>query len=178
MNRAPLDFLRSTEARGRGPLVLAALGAAALVATTAWMDALSTERDELAAARAQAAPVRPVARTDPRDPSARASARRIEAAQRVVGDLALPWNGLLAAIEKATLDGVALLGVDPDASARTVRLTGEAKDLETTLRYVDRLAAQAPLAQVHLASFVPRTDENEPKRSAIRFTVAAAWLTR
>lgn len=93
-------------------------------------------------------------------------------ARATAARLTLAWDALFAAIEHATAARpVALLAVQPDPAAREVRLSGEAKNLEEVLGYVEALAGSKALGRVHLTE---HEILDEPERP-VRFVVIASW---
>lgn len=60
------------------------------------------------------------------------------------------WAGVFAAVERAGSSNVELLQFKPDKGNRQVMLGGEARDLESLMKFLDRLSAQPTLANVHL----------------------------
>jgi Tfp pilus assembly protein PilN len=94
-----------------------------------------------------------------------------KSAEAVVRELALPWAGLIQAIEQAGTRDVALLQLQPDAETRSVRLTAEARSREAMFDYLRRLSAAHTLSEVHVISHqVQRDDPQRP----IQFSVQAA----
>lgn len=98
--------------------------------------------------------------------------RRLLQARAVVEPLAVPWDGLFTALESVPTRGVQIQELVPDAQARTLRIGGQAKDLPTALAYMERLAEQPLLGQVHLVSSQPGTGEGSPLLS---FALQATW---
>jgi Tfp pilus assembly protein PilN len=95
-------------------------------------------------------------------------------AKEVVGQLTLPWDGLFQAVESANSDEVALLAIEPDAQKRTVKITGEAKNLAAMVDYLRQLEQQPVLTQVHLQHHqVQEQDAEKP----VHFIVVATWRT-
>ena len=177
MRAMQLTFLAPPAARGRVAAVLLlsfAAGAAALTARQ--HEHLQQQLESL-----QAQHTRLLARVaDPRvpatAPSSRpldaATARRLAQARAVVEPLAVPWEPLFAALESVPTRGVQLQELVPDAAARTLRLAGEAPSLPVVLAYMDRLAAQPLLGQVHLVSSQPLEREGA---AVLGFALLATW---
>ncbi len=94
----------------------------------------------------------------------------MKSAEAVVRQLALPWAAMVHAVEGAASPDVALLQMQPDAQQRQLRLSAEASNEKAMLKYLDRLAAAPPLADVHIASHQVLLEE--PRRP-IQFTVLA-----
>jgi hypothetical protein len=65
-----------------------------------------------------------------------------------------------------------LAAFDPNIKKRQVLLVGEAKNLQTVLRYIEQLEAQAVLQEVYLQKhMVEETDVSKP----VTFGVVAKW---
>ena len=89
-----------------------------------------------------------------------------------VTTLTTPWNALLIAIEQSDVKDVALLSLEPSSKKQQVLLSGEAKNLQVIMDYINRLEAQQMLAQVYLQKHnVDETNADKP----VRFTVVAQW---
>lgn len=101
-----------------------------------------------------------------------ASAGEVAQAVAVLERLALPWEELFAAIERASAGQVALLALQPDAEKGAITLSGEARDHAGMLAYVTRLRQERVFSAVHLASHEVR--EADPQRP-IAFSIAATW---
>jgi Tfp pilus assembly protein PilN len=171
--RLDLDFARSGLRRGhwtRGLLTLGALtaAAAALVVGSA-LDRQRTLAQSLAAVeqrRASEAPP-PVVRAV--TPQQLARERQLRDAAR---GLHTPWADLLAALEGAPADSVALLAVEPSAARRSVRLSAEARDAQAMLAWLQALQRDARLAQVLLVSHQVQT---QTPGTPVRFQIQASW---
>lgn len=96
------------------------------------------------------------------------------AAKRLIDRLDLPWEALFASLELSANDRIALLSIEPDVERREVRLSVEAKDLQSMLDYVRVLEFAPALRNVRLLGHqVNVQDAQRP----IRFTVEAAWVS-
>jgi len=91
----------------------------------------------------------------------------------VIRELRAPWPQLLAVFEGAANPNVALLAVEPAPTQQQVRLTGEAKDVQTLFDYLEALRRE-PLADVVLLSH--QVNEKAPG-SPLRFQAQAVWKT-
>lgn len=103
------------------------------------------------------------------DPQTVASLKR---ANVIIEQLTVPWDGLFDAFEAADSRKLGLLSLTPNARDRSVRLAGESRSMDDLLAYVDRVAAQPALGQVHLLGY------NTAQRdgvSLLSFTLAATW---
>ena len=96
----------------------------------------------------------------------------IQRANLVIEELVVPWERLFDAIEDADLGGLGALALTPNARDRTLRLTGEARDLNELLAYVDRMGAQSLLGEVHLQGYNTVVRDGQP---VLSFTLAAVW---
>jgi len=96
-------------------------------------------------------------------------------AQATVRQLALPWGQLIDALERASMKDVALLNIQPDAQARVLRVTAEARREELMLQYLRRLGASGNFAEVHLLSHQVR--EDDPQRP-IQFSLQARFRSQ
>ena len=163
--RLELDYLVSRRRpRWLGVLVLAVSLALAATIFARWRDA-QLELARLDAAGMVAHERRPAAPI----PEARLAAE-VTNAEAVVRSLTLPWAGLVRAVEQAATRDVALLQLQPDPQARTLRLSAEARHREAMFDYVRRLAAAGDLADVHLVSH--QVNRDDPRRS-VHFSVQA-----
>ena len=96
----------------------------------------------------------------------------MKSAQAAVRQLSLPWAQLIDSLEQASMKDVALLNIQPDAQARVLRVTAEARREELMLQYLRRLGATGNFAEVHLVSHQVR--EDDPQRP-IQFSVQARF---
>ena len=93
-------------------------------------------------------------------------------ANLVIDELVVPWERLFDAIEDADPGGLGALALTPNARDRTLRLTGEARDLNELLAYVDRMGAQSLLGEVHLQGYNTVVRDGH---TVLSFTLAAVW---
>jgi hypothetical protein len=149
--------------------------AAAVGGTAVWSGAYSTlvqtrdaaqARNDLLGQRARSNAPR---RAAPPDAQTLADMQRANA---VIDQLTVPWNALFDAVEAADAQGLGVLSLAPNARDRSLRLTGEAKSLDALLAYVERMAAQPALAQVHLLGYSTVVRDGAP---VVSFSLAAGW---
>jgi hypothetical protein len=93
-------------------------------------------------------------------------------ARETIGRLSTPWNALFQTLEKARIDTVAIVSVEPDPAARTITIRGEAKDYLAALSFVANLREQPALQRVHLVRH--ETASSDPRRP-LQFSVSASW---
>jgi len=117
-----------------------------------------------------------LARLDPRSfkPARNASAEELAAARETVQRLSTPWEKLLGALESAASDQVALVSIEPDPKAGTVKISGDSKDYLAVLTYVLNLSRAEALSGVQLAR---HEQKNDPQKT-VGFSVSASWGKR
>ena len=92
--------------------------------------------------------------------------------QTIVTALVMPWNKLLQAIELADNKDIALLNLVPNTKNQQVILSGEGKDLQTVLSYVNQLQAQPMLEKVYLQK---HTIDSSNVSKPVKFTIFTQW---
>jgi hypothetical protein len=98
--------------------------------------------------------------------------RDMRRAQLAATALKQPWIDLFTSVEAANLPNVALLSIESDSDKRQLKISAEAKDMESMLDYVRTLSAQPKLASTFLLSHqVQQQDPLHP----VRFVLAARW---
>jgi Tfp pilus assembly protein PilN len=102
-------------------------------------------------------------------------ALEIKQASDVVFELARPWGELFATAELARTPDVALLSIESDNEKQRVRISGEARTLESVLEYLRSLSARPALAEVYLQSH--ELQKQDPQRP-VRFVLGAEWALR
>lgn len=98
---------------------------------------------------------------------------QIRAVNAAAAQLNLPWRDIFDAVEAATPETIALIGLEPDAPKRLIHGIAEAKDSDTMLAYVETLKKQWLLENVVLSKH--ETNEQDPNKP-IRFYFDAHWL--
>jgi Tfp pilus assembly protein PilN len=149
-------------------LLVGGLAAAGLVAVD-YLDARDElERAELRLVRLK----RPEATPRPREggaPSARGDAQTVD---RAAARLRLPWDAMLREIETRTNPAVALLGIEAQGQARTVRISGEAKTMADVVAYVSHLRESPWIKAAYLSGHEER---QAGAVRVIRFSLDAQW---
>lgn len=175
MRELRIDFENGSTAPRRLaiPLLIASLALIVVVAvayrdTSAQVEYWNDEVTRLRSGGTQAAQA-----ASPRA-SDKVTEAELKRAHEIVNQLTLPWDQLFLAVEAATPSNVALLGVEPNAQKRSVRLTGEGKDIHAVLAYVRQLEEQPVLRDVYLLDH--GTPDADPQRPA-RFVIEAIWRT-
>ena len=94
-----------------------------------------------------------------------------KALQQAVAAIRIDWEGLFQQIDRATPEDVSLLGVTPNVAAKSLQISGEARNLKAALGFVEALN-RPPLSQVSLLSHKLQADD--PQRP-ISFEIGATW---
>lgn len=163
MKKLEIDFVR----RARGPWAARALLALALAMTADTGLSFFHARASLARNEAQ------LAQAERRGAAPRKlPPEELAAVRETLERLATPWERLFGALETASSDQVALLGIEPDAKAGTVVITGDSKSYLAALSYVLNLSQAEGLTGVQLVRH--EAQANDP-RGAVSFAVSAAW---
>lgn len=168
-----LDFAPRPKLRAAG-IVLLVAAAASTAAIAEWHRRIAADTSALEARKSD------LARAVRRAPAAFASdraagagrAQEMRAAHRVIGQMTVPWDALFQQLEAATDRDIALLGVHPDANARQVLISGEAKNLRAILEYTRRLERTGVLRSVVVLGHASKP---EGAGRAVRFSLSAAW---
>jgi Tfp pilus assembly protein PilN len=106
------------------------------------------------------------------DLSAQVNPEQLHAMALTTQELEMPWNDLFYAFEQASMEDIALLGLQPESKKQQVIISGEAKNYPSLLAYIDRLTSQPILTEVYLQKHaVNETDTNKP----VRFSIFAHW---
>ncbi len=174
MRMPPLEIDFSARRRLASPLgwlLLAAGGVAmALVSLDhlAALDALrlvEVEQARLSQQREQAQPAGRSGRSE-------LEQAELKSAQRTAAQLNLPWNALLATLERSADPNVALLSFESEGQTRQLHLMGEARTIDDVVVYAQRLDQSSQVAAVTLSRHEQRRVEQE---SVIRFTLDVDW---
>jgi Tfp pilus assembly protein PilN len=113
-----------------------------------------------------------LARRAPAARAPKASPQEIAAVRETVQRLSLRWDELFMALESAANDRVALVAIEPDLRAGTVKISGDGKDYLSALSYVANLSRTEGLGAVQLVRHEQKA--NDPS-GPVSFAVSAAW---
>lgn len=97
----------------------------------------------------------------------------IRAANDALDLIGIPWDRLFRAVEAASLDGVRLVGLFPDARTGTVQIRAATDDAELMFQYARRLAEQPALSSVFL---VEHQLGAAPAQQSLQFVMSASWM--
>ncbi len=92
--------------------------------------------------------------------------------RETVANLTTPWDALLSALEGIQTPDVALLNFEPNRKKQMVTLTGQAKNMQTMLQYVEAVSSLKMLSVAYLQNHV--VDTNDPYKP-VNFTIVAKW---
>lgn len=99
----------------------------------------------------------------------------IKQANAVILELNLPWKELFEAFESSQQKDIAVLAIEPDAQKGLVRISGEAKSLDSLPAYIAYLQ-KIPLFQ-DVALLSHQIQDQDPQKP-VRFMLQATWDMR
>ncbi len=99
--------------------------------------------------------------------------KEIAQANTILDQINLPWETLFDSIESAATEQIALLSLQPNVSSRTLRISGEAKNMAELLDFVEALEREHVFENVHLLNY--KIKQDNPHRPII-FLLTAAWI--
>ncbi|MBY0579205.1 MAG: PilN domain-containing protein [Burkholderiales bacterium] len=99
-------------------------------------------------------------------------AEETKMAHDVVVDLNRPWDALFKSFESTPHEDVALLAMEPDAKKGIVRISGEARSLESLLGYIADLQKIPLLREISLLNH--QVQDQDPEKP-VRFMIQAQW---
>jgi len=127
---------------------------------------------ERALARQAHAARKPPAQRKPLVPAGVAPTDDAQVANRMDSQIHQPWDALLHELESLHIPGVALVQLDVQGQAHTIRITGQAKSMDDIVKYVDRLRHASTLSDVYLTG---NEEKTVGPANFISFTLDAAW---
>ena len=170
MHTLGINFVQRPRFSSSLGLLLFVVGVAAAGAVAVdYLDAREElERVEAKQARLQ----RPDAALRPKASTAPVARDDAQAVERVASQLRTPWDAMLHEIELRADPAVALLSVEAQGQKRSLRLTGEAKEMADVVAYVGHLRESPWIKAAYL------TGHEEKQVGAvrvIRFSLDATW---
>ncbi len=99
--------------------------------------------------------------------------KEVAQANAVLDQINLPWEALFDSIEHAATDEIALLSLQPNVSSRTLRISGEARNMSELLDFVEALERETVFENVHLINY--RIKQDNPHRPIV-FLLTAVWI--
>jgi hypothetical protein len=172
-----LDFLREPGRARSLPWILLAAGILAASAAFLSYRHAATEvaglETRIADARRAAGPGRGPVALGPAQQ--KLLAEEIRFANALLVKMNFPWDQLFGELERAHVEGVTLLGVQPDVDTGRVTLAGEARTYELALAYVASLERTDRLSGVYLTSHETRS--SGASRPVV-FSLSAEWRSK
>lgn len=169
-----LDYKRNDPAQHRAGMVLLALLVAGITGLGMYYLTLTEQAalldEQVAKMERKVHPGRGSASAASAD--TQQAAAELKTANEIIMQLTLPWTALFNALESANSNNVALLGIEPDARKRLVRLSGEAKNQAAMFAYIRQLQANKAMTSVYLRH--QQVQEQDPEKP-VRFTLDASW---
>lgn len=110
-----------------------------------------------------------------RDPSLRVSQeirQELKYANETIEQLNLPWDSFFNAIEFATSKDIALLSLQPSVANQNLRISGEARDINALLDFVEALERESVFEKAHVLNY--KVKQDNPQRPLI-FLITATW---
>jgi Tfp pilus assembly protein PilN len=169
MRRIRLDFVREGGSPAPGALAALVAGALALGAAL-WNYSAARSEHEALAATVQAQQPAAEAAGPLDEPRRRAREAEAKRAAAVLANLSVPWPALFTALESVAGQGVVLTGLQPEAEARRVRITGEARRFEDIPQYARSLQGTRTFANVVVLA-------HDTRDGRIGFTLQADWVS-
>lgn len=112
----------------------------------------------------------------PRTPVARITQetqQELKQANEILRLINLPWEALFDSLEYAVSKEVALLSVQPNVANQTLRVNGEAKNLEALTNFVEAIEREEVFENAHLLNY--KVKQENPYRP-IAFSLTTTWI--
>jgi Tfp pilus assembly protein PilN len=173
MRRLELDFAHPRRRLRATDVAWVVVGVLALAVVAFEHRSLAVQRGELQAALVRidgSAGGENAGSADAARADLRALAGEISRVNAVAARLAVPWDALFGDLEEASGHGVTLLGFEPEAEARRLRISGRARSFKDMTAYLRRLDATDAFDHVFL------TAHEAAEQGAVTFTLTADWV--
>ena len=171
-----LDFLAGTRFNWAGTLAIIT-GAAGLIFTVwTYQDLdhkLNYQQMQIVKLKEQGKSLLATPVVQPRDTEQ--SIRETKQANAVILALSLPWKEFFEALEASQTSEVAVLTIEPNAQKGIVRISAEAKKLESMLAYV---ASLQKITMFHDVLVMSHQIQDQDPQKPIRFVIQASWETQ
>ena len=99
--------------------------------------------------------------------------KEIVQANAILDQINLPWEALFDSIEHAASEEITLLSLQPNVYNRTLRISGEAKDMSELLDFVEALERELIFENVHLLNY--KIKQDNPHKPIV-FLLTAVWI--
>jgi hypothetical protein len=172
MEPLKLDYL----ADGRniwinGAVLVAGLSALLLVVWSYQEEGLKISQQEMLVANIRHASVARQTMASTEKDSEQVSLE-VKQANSIILELSLPWKELFDAFESSRHSDIAVLAIEPDAQKGQVRISGEAKSLDSLPGYIAYLQKISLFKDVALLNH--QIQDQDPQRP-VRFMLQANW---
>ena len=98
--------------------------------------------------------------------------KEIKSANVILGLINFPWEALFDSIENAVSKDIALLSLLPNVSKRSLRITGEARNMSELLAFIKALEQEKLFVNAHLLNYkIKKSSSHQP----IIFQVITSW---
>ena len=98
--------------------------------------------------------------------------KELQKANVIVDQINLPWEALFDSIEHIITEDVALLALQPNVTNRTLRISGEARNIPVLLDFIEAMEREVIFEKAHLVNYKIRQDN--PHRP-VDFLLTAGW---
>ncbi|ACT50275.1 PilN domain-containing protein [Methylovorus glucosotrophus] len=172
MRALRVDFIADNQPKGWGRLLAAA---GILLALIGWQGyaAIQHQTEAVQSALAEASKQAGLAPSrQPRQASSPATQHAMQQARSLADFLQIPWGDLFAGLEAASSPDFALLGIEPDARKRQLKLTAEADSRDAVFDYMQRLEATPQFSHVIL---LKHEKQQEQAEQPWRVVLIATW---
>ncbi|HSG30063.1 MAG TPA: PilN domain-containing protein [Thermodesulfobacteriota bacterium] len=98
--------------------------------------------------------------------------KEIKNANVILGRINFPWETLFNSIENAVSKDIALLSLLPNVSKKSLRITGEARNMSELLAFIEALEQESIFVNAHLLNYkIKKSSPHQP----ITFQVITSW---
>ena len=98
--------------------------------------------------------------------------KEIKNANVILGHINFPWEALFDSIENAVSKDIALLSLLPNVSKKSLRISGEAKNMPELLAFIKALEEEKIFVNAHLLNYkIKKSSSHQP----ITFQVITSW---
>lgn len=98
--------------------------------------------------------------------------KELQKANAIMNQINLPWEALFDSIEHIITEDIALLALQPNVTNRTLRISGEARNMAVLLDFIEAMEREVIFEKAHLVNYKIRQDN--PYRP-IDFLLTAVW---
>lgn len=170
MQALAINFVQHRRFGSALGLVLLAVGMVAAMAVAVDYVEARTELDRVQLRQARQPD--PDAMPRQRTSAPPAALNDAKAVGNAVSQLGLPWNAVLHEMESLSDPAVAILSVEGQGQARTLRITGEAKTMADVVTYVGQLRGSRWIGSAYLSS---HEDKQAGAVKVLRFALDVTW---